>query len=226
MSWREPNRRGLDLEEPADGGPAAGQGPQPLGTGRKVLLGLILAALAVGLVAVFVARGNTGDEDSNSAAPSPLSTQIQSSTPPAASEQPPPLLNTGDDPDWAAMVRSMLAYDAWLRRNPRPELLEAWMRPASPLYAEARQSLENLANGGLRYEPPYPPLAAENVNLTSRHGTSAVVFVRFGPLPALRIIDRAGNTVLDQPAQPPNSAVWTLLRDPDGRWRFEKAERL
>ena len=100
------------------------------------------------------------------------------------------------------------------------------MRPQSPLYAEARQSLENLANGSWRYEPPYEPLTAEIINLTSRHGTSALVFLRYAPIPARRLIDRDGNTVLEQPAQPPNSAVWTLLQDRDGRWRFEKAERL
>jgi hypothetical protein len=100
------------------------------------------------------------------------------------------------------------------------------MRPQSPAYAEARQSLENLANGTWRYEPPYEPLTADIVRLNSRLGTSAVVFLRYAPIPARRLVDRAGNTVVDQPAQPPNSAVWTVFQDPDRRWRFEKAERL
>lgn len=222
MSWREPNRRGLDLEEPADGGPAAAQGPRQLGTGRKVLLGLILAALAIGLVAVFVARG----EDSNSAAPTPLPTQVQTSTPPTASDPPPPLLNTGDDPDWDALVRSLFAFDEWLRTHPRPELVKEWIRPQSPGYAEAEATIRNLAEGTWRYDPPYQPVPIERVSLVSRHGPSAVVLIRFGPIPSLRGVDRNGNVVVERRAQPGNSATWTVIRDADGKWRFDKAETL
>ena len=227
MSWRQPNPRGLDLEERGDGAPPAGEGPPPLATWRKVVLGLVLAALALGLVVVVVVRANGGDDDTTAASPTAPVTSLQTSTPPtASSSQPPPLLNTGDDPDWAAMVRSMLAYDAWLRRNPRPDLLQAWMRPSSPLYAEGMQSLQNLANGNWRYDLHCEPLNAEIVRPNSRHGPSVVVFVRFSAILACRVVDRSGSVVLDQPAQPGNSAVWTLLQDADGRWRFEKAERL
>jgi hypothetical protein len=202
------------------------EGPEGEGLPRwKVAAVVAIIILLAGVIVVgLVARGSGGGEDE------PANVGV-SPTAPATSQvlaqQPPPLLNTGNDPDWAAMVRSMLAYDAWLRRNPRPELLQQWMRPSSPLYPEGMQTLENLASGNWRYDPATcEPLSAEIVRLTSRHGTSALVFVQFPTIPACRGIDRAGNVVLDQPAQPGNSAIWTLLQDPDERWRFEKAERL
>lgn len=228
MNWR--HYAGSDIAAvPSVGAPPPPPGdPEPPAPSswRNLVLGLILALMAVGLAVVLVQRANTDDGGTSAASPTSLAPPVQASTPTTTPAQPPPLLNTGDDPDWGAMVRSMLAYDAWLRRNPRTELLEAWMRPTSPLYADARQSLERLASGEWRYEPAFEPLKAEIVNLNSRHGSSVVVFLRYAPIPAYRIVDRAGNVVLDQAAQPPNSAVWNLLRDADGRWRFEKADRL
>jgi hypothetical protein len=226
MNWRH-NAGGDITAVPNVGAPPPPPGePEPPASNswRNLVLGLILALIAVGLASVLIQRASS--DDGGAPIASPTSLAPPASTPPTTSAQPPPLLNTGDDPDWAAMVRSMLAYDGWLRRNPRPELLQQWMLPTSPLYADARQTLEKLAAGEWRYDRPYEPLTADIVNLTSRHGSSVIVFLRYAPIPARRVLDRAGNAVLDQPAQPPNSAVWTLLRDSDGRWRFDKAERL
>lgn len=226
MNWRH-NAGGDITAVPNVGAPPPPPGePEPPASNswRNLVLGLILALIAVGLAAVLIQRADT--DDGGATAVSPTALASPTSIPPTTSAQPPPLLNTGDDPDWAAMVRSMLAYDAWIRRNPRPELLQQWMLPTSPLYAEGMQVLQNLTSGDWRYDPPCEPLTAEIVNLTSRHGTSALVFVRFSRIPACRAVDRGGRVVLDQAAQPANSAIWSLLQDRDGRWRFEKAERL
>ena len=226
MNWRH-NARSDITTVPSVGAPPTDGEPEPPAPNsrRNLVLGLILALIAVGLAAVLILRADSDDGGTSAASPTSLA-PVQTSTPTTTPAQPPPLLNTGEDPDWGAMVRSMLAYDTWLRRNPNPELLQQWMLSTSPLYADARQTLEKLAAGEWRYDRPYEPLTADIVNLTSRHGSSAVVFLRYAPIPARRVVDRAGNTVLDQPAQPPNSAVWTLLRDSAGRWRFDKAERL
>lgn len=221
----ETNRRGSDL----DGGGTPPPGDrESLAMWRKVAVGVVLAALAIGLVASVASRVGGQDDETSATEQRPSPTDVPGSTPrTTVSSQPPALVNTGDDPDWEAMVRSMLAYDAWLRRNPRPELLEAWMRPSSPLYAEGMETLHNLASGTWRYDPaPCEPLSSEIIRLNSRHGGSALVFVRFGPIPACRAVDRSGNVVLDRPAGPGNSVVWSLLQDGDGRWRFEKSERL
>ena len=228
MSWRQPNPRGLDVEERGgDGAPPAGEGPPPLATWRKVVLGLVLAALALGLVVVVVARANGGDDDTTAASPTAPPTQVQTSAPPPpSSSQPPPLLNTGDDPDWNAMVRSMRAFDDWLRAHPRPELLGEWIRKESPAFNEGQAALRSFADGTWRYDIPYEPLSIERVSLISRHGPSAVVFVRYGPTGPTRVVDRTGKVVYEEPAKDARSVAWTVIRDPDGRWRFDKAEYL
>jgi hypothetical protein len=144
----------------------------------------------------------------------------------ASADQPPPLVNTGEN--WEAIVRSMVAFNDWLYLHPRPELLDTVVLPSSPNYAETKLGLTNLATKGWRYDPPRAPLTVEIVRLNSRISpTAAAVFVRFGPTPRYRVVDQSGTEVANVPATTVSkSVIWTLVQKPDGRWYLSDVDAL
>jgi hypothetical protein len=180
------------------------------------LIVAVLAVLAVGSFVVFGGRGDSGGKDAvagSQAAPSSLNTGSSS----------PELKNTGED--WDQIVRSIVAYEHWLFTHPNPDLLSNTELPSYSLFADRQLGLRNLATKGWRYDPPRRPLPVEIVRLNQRTADNvAVIFVRFGPTPATRVVDRGGAVVQDTPETPPNAVLWTLVREPatDLRWRLSK----
>lgn len=238
MSWRQGS------EPPASTIPNAGtpapsgtpppappsrppDGPPPLATWRKVVLGILFVVLVGGIIGIVAVRqSDNGDDPAE--APPPASGPAQPTTvatSPAESDQPPPLLNTGED--WTTMVRSMEAYLYWLARHPDPELLDKLAHPSDPLLAETRNALAKFASGEWRYDPNPRPTVVDSVVLTSRifDGRQVLLLVSYGFTDRYRVVDRAGNVVQDDPATPSRKAILTLIQDPgDPHWRVAKAD--
>ena len=145
----------------------------------------------------------------------------------ATADQPPPLLN--DSEDWDKVVRSIVAYRDWLFQHPNPDLLAKVEVPSYDLFDEGQLGLRNLATKGWRYDPVPGPLPVELVRFNRRDADNVVlVFVRFGPTPATRVVDPTGKVVQDTPGSPPGAALWTLVREPatDTHWRLFKVNPL
>ena len=228
MSWR--HSAGSDVTTvPSVGVPPTPPGesePPAPSSRRHVVLGLILALMAVGLAAVLIQRANTDDGEATVA--SPTATAATSPVTAAPADRPPAIVNTGDNPDWDAMVRSMVAFNNWLYLHPKPELLDTFQLRSVPGYADTKLGLTNLATKGWRYDPPRVTATVEIVRLNSRvNATTAAVFVRFGPAPQYRVVDPAGNEVANQPATTVgNSVIWTLSKQADGKWYLADVDAL
>jgi hypothetical protein len=223
MNWR--HNAGSDITTVPSVGtpplPPPGEPEPPAPSSRRnVVLGLILALIAMGLVAVLVQRANNNDDGGATAAsstPSTPSTPATSVSTGARVDQPPAIVNTGED--WDAIVRSMVAFSDWLYLHPNPDLLDRFQLPSVPGYADTKLGLSNLATKGWRYDPPRRPVTVEIVRLNNRGPAMAAVFVRFGPAQQYRVVDRAGNEVANKPATTVGSSViWTLYMQPDGKW--------
>lgn len=225
MSWR--HNAGSDIAtDPNVGAPPPPPGePQPPAPSawRNLVLGLILALMAVGMAAVLVQRANTDGGGATAASP-PAASPASPATA-APTDKPPALVNTGED--WDAIVRSMVAYSDWLYLHPMPELLDTYSLPSNPSYADTKLALTNLATKGWRYDPPRAAATVEIVRLNSRiNPTAAAVFVRFGPAPQYRVVDQSGAEVANKPATAVgNSVIWTLAQK-DGRWYLADVDAL
>ena len=188
---------------------------------------LAIFAVLIGVIGWgVISRRGDGDQKAVPAGPSGAST-TPGPTAPKATDQPPTLVNTGED--WDAIVRSIVAYRDWLGLHPRPELLDEILLPAHKEYANTKLGLTNLATKGWRYDPVPAPVTIERVSLGTRlSATKVSLVVRYGPAPQYRVVDQAGNVVYDTPAtQDGNTVVWTLAQTAgDPRWRIEDIDRL
>ena len=211
-----------------------GNPPQPPSTEPERGLSPWRAAAVLAIFAVLIgaiawgviSRRGDGDQRAVPAGPNgaPATPGL---TAPKATDQPPALVNTGEN--WHAIVRSIVAYNEWLYLHPRPELLDEIMLPAHKEYADTKLGLTNLATKGWRYDPVPAPVTIERVSLGTRlSATKVSLVVRYGPAPQYRVIDQAGNVVYDTPAtQAGNTVVWTLAQTTDdSRWRLEDVDPL
>ena len=185
--------------------------------GRLAIGGLVVAVLAVLAGGSFVVLEGRGDDGGQGAAPAPgaVTTVVDGSS------TPPELRNSGED--WDQIVRSIVAYEHWLFTHPDPELLINTEVPSYSGFADGQLGLRNLATKGWRFDPPRRPVRVEIVRLHQRTAENvAVIFVRFGPTPATRVVDGAGKVIQDSPETPPSSVLWTLVREPPTnlRWRL------
>lgn len=178
-----------------------------------VLVVLAVAALSVG----YLTRGRgTARTDA-----SPVVTTPTTLVPPA-------LANTGDNPDWPALVRSIMAYDFWLKVHPDPALVPTIYAPdyravlpsgEVMTLASVQADTATLARGDLRYDPAPVETTAAVVTMQNRDANSASVFVRFNPRPGYRTVGRDG-TVTQLPDEKGGAVIWRLVLGADGRWRL------
>lgn len=185
-----------------------------LATGGLIVA--VLAVLAAGSFVVLQRERDPGTHERTLTGPGPTTVT-------ADPNKPPTLDNTGED--WDGIVRSIVAYEHWLFTHPNPDLLISTEVPSYKFFADRQLGLRNLATKGWRYDPPRQLLTVELVRFQRRTADNvALVFVRFGPTPATRVVDPAGSVVLETPETPPNAVVWTLVREPatDAHWRLFK----
>lgn len=140
---------------------------------------------------------------------------------------PPELKNTGED--WDQIVRSIYTFEHWLYLHPaQADLLERTELPSFPGYTDGKVGLRNLATKGWRYDPPRRPVSVELVRLQDRPRPDlAVIFVR-STVPPNKVVDAAGQVVLNDPGTPSASVLWTLQREPasSAQWRIAKVTPL
>jgi hypothetical protein len=194
-----------------------------LATWRKLVLGALFVVLVGGLVGILAVRQS---DDKGQAQPPPApAPQTTAVTTPADNEQPPPLLNTGED--WTAIMRSIEGYFDWLERHPDPNLLANIDHPQDALFADTQNALRELASGQWHYERAPGPTVVESVvvSATLFEGRQVQLFVGYGPGTGHRIVDSAGNIVNETPPSGSKKAIVVLVHDPnDSRWRILKSE--
>lgn len=192
---------------------------------RKVVLGALVVVLIGGIATMLAARhSDSGDGEAAGPVASVPAPQTTAVTSPAQDEQPPPLLNAGED--WTTIMRSIEGYFDWLIRHPRPDLLSKVNHPSDPVFTDTKNALAKFAAGEWRYDPLPRPQVVERVVLTSRLGDkTALLFVWYGPSDEHRIVDRAGNVVHDEPGQSSHKSIVTLVQDDgDPHWVVGKAQ--
>jgi hypothetical protein len=203
------------------------QRPAPPGDTRPPVLqfvAVIVVVAALVAAAVWLLRA--------SGSPEPLTTNATPVTSPPSvpvtTLAPPALATTGDNPDWPALVRSIMAYDYWLKTHPDParqaDIFTADYRTVMAsgeviTLASAQADLAMLARGDIRYDPAPNEVTAAIVTMQNRDATSASVFVRLNPSKGNRTVGRDG-TVHQFPDRASEAVIWRLVLGSDGRWRL------
>lgn len=122
-----------------------------------------------------------------------------------------PALNSSSQaPDWDSLVRSLVAFDAWLHLHPDPALVDRYVTTDNPIYANAKDQTARFVTGALRYDPPptAPDVASTHVVATS--ATDATVRVLYATTPHYRVLDAQNKVVLDTQAGAGKTSVWHL----------------
>lgn len=187
--------------------PQTGPGSAPPGV---PLWSAILLIVAVVAGALLITRDSANQE---------VSTNTAVNAPAPAAPVVPTLPAPTAEPDWLAVVQSILTFDTWLKLNPAPTRLAEYMDPSHPDYAEGLAKLEQLARGEIRWTSPPPTMTASSVTLRVRDASRATVLVQLGPRRGGEYVDAAGRTTkLTDTAGGP--VVWRLVLSPEGRWRL------
>ena len=162
----------------------------------RTALGIgIVVVLAVVVVGSFIVFGGGGDDGGD--------TVPATTAPPVVDPNAPPeLRNTGED--WDTIVRSIVSYRHWLFTHPDPALLAsirgAQLRAVSPTVSWDSRTWRPRAGVTTRR---VNALTVELVQLRERVADNvAILFIRFGPTPAIRVVDRAGEVIQDSPGIP------------------------
>jgi hypothetical protein len=128
-------------------------------------------------------------------------------------------------PDFDIVVRQLADADNFLHLHPDPARVGDVYDQENLAYAEGLEITKELAAGDLRYDPLPQAWPIKATHLIAKTGDSARVTVDYTGRPAYRVVDRAGNVVVDKPASGPVSVVWTL-KYRNGQWRILATERV
>lgn len=154
------------------------------------------------------------------AAAAEASTTTEAATPTttfAQADDPPELVNTGEDFD--AIVRSFLAYGEWLSVHPTPELVGEIYRSGGPAWSHLHAALTELKGRGFRTDGENPAVVTETRVVERPNNDLAIVYVVIDN-PAYSVIDEDGDVVERAAADPLTSWAYELRRA-DGRWLVE-----
>lgn len=139
---------------------------------------------------------------------------------PSASTLPkgaPALNSSSQAPEWDGLVRSLVAFDAWLHLHPDPALLDRYVTTDNAIYTSAKGQMAEFTTGALRYDPaPAAPEVASTEVLTASP-VDATVRVRYATTPHYRVLDAQDEVVLDTQAGAGKTSVWHL-RYVGGQW--------
>lgn len=193
---------------------------------RWPLLAAVLAGLMVVVGVAFLLRPTSDVTTASPPVAQPAPAPAVTPTTLAA----PALLNTGADPDWPVLVRSLLSYRDWmLTAHPDPALVANFLDPSYRVavvgtgevstYSSTMEDVVQLQRGDIRYEPAPAPTVAEIVTMQNRDDHSASVFVRFAARKGTRFVGRDG-TVTQSPDSVNAAVIWRLVLGADGRWRL------
>lgn len=194
--------------------------PKPPRTPTALAVTVVWAMLAFAVAVIAVPA--LFDRLTGSEAPVITPTTGGAGTAPAPALEPEPALTAAavGQPDWPAVVNELLAYDAWLRGHPNPDLVNRYTLESNPDYAEITAAQAVLAAGGQRYDPaPAAPRVSELTLLAHEDG-SARLRLSFRT-PRYRVVDSAGEIVVDTAAR--DVATTWDLRYVAGQWRIANA---
>jgi len=129
-----------------------------------------------------------------------------------------PALNSAAPvPQWDRLVRSMVAFDAWLRLHPNPALVDQYMTADYAATNDAKNQIARFATGALRYDPAPTAPEVVAVDVVAASATDASVRVQFANTSRYRVLDDHNRVVLDTQAGAAKTVVWRL-RYVNHRW--------
>lgn len=200
-------------------------------------MGRIGTALAVaGCGALLLAPGACGGDDegavplttattdaeapTTTAAPATTTTEAAptATTTFAQADDPPPLVNTGEDFD--AIVRSFGAFASWLTAHPDTDRLSLFVRSGSPAWDTFEPYYADLAANGWRSDGSSPSTIRETRVLQRPSDDIAIVYV-LSDNPAYRIVDESDQVVQESPEELGVASAFELRRGGDGVWLLE-----
>jgi hypothetical protein len=161
---------------------------------------------------------NAGDDPTTSTAADESTTSTTATTTFAQADDPPTLVNTGEDFD--AIVRSFVAYSSWVTAHPDPTLVSTIVRPDSPAFGEMEPYVAQIASSGYRTDGLNPSSVRETRVLERPGAALAIVYV-VTDNPAYTLIDESGEVVQEIAEDLGVAAAWELRRGGDGRWLIE-----
>jgi hypothetical protein len=185
------------------------------------------AFAAVGLLLL-----GCGDDDGDDAAPTATSapsertttteatttTSATATTTFAQADDPPPLVNTGEDFD--AIVRSFLAYGEWVSVHPDLDRLDDVFRRDGPAWQELAPVFSQLIAEGWHTNGDNPGVVHE-ARLLERPTDGAAIVYALIESPAFTIVDGAGSVIEEREAIPPTGWAYELRQNGDGQWLIE-----
>lgn len=195
-------------------------------------------AVVAGLVVVLfgLAVGACSDDTGPSATPlttdsdgettttdQSASTSTTATTTFAQADEPPELVNTGEDFD--AIVRSFVAYGEWLSVHPEPDRVSDVYREGSPGWERLHRALTDLQQNGYHTDGATPGSITET-RLLERPGPDIAIVYAVIDNPPYDVVDVAGNVIEHAEGDPLRSYAFELRRQADGRWLAENRTEL
>ncbi|HUP70362.1 MAG TPA: hypothetical protein VM142_11170 [Acidimicrobiales bacterium] len=188
---------------------------------RSGLFVAIAVVVILGVGVVYQVTQGDADGDASPVRSTPTTASFTSTTqPPLVEGTAPALVNTGDD--FAAIIRSFVAYQDWVGAHPDPALLGETIDSSCPCLAPSQQNMAELKAKGWRYEPGVDTEVQE-VKPRTVTGDVVDVFVAIR-YPERKVLDATDRVVKSEPAEPPTSYFYTLRRGGDGRWRITEIQ--
>lgn len=136
----------------------------------------------------------------------------------AQADDPPDLVNTGEDFD--AIVRSFVAFGEWLSVHPDVERLDEFVRGGSAAWEQLQPAFAELVDRDWHTNGGSPGIVRETRLLERPNPDLAIVYLAIDS-PAFSIQDGAGRTVREVAAVPLTGWVYELRREGGGRWLLE-----
>jgi hypothetical protein len=165
---------------------------------------------------MFVVGGCGGSDSSGSDSAAPTATVRRSPASTAAPATTPTTAAPADQADFTAVMRAILTRRDEAYEQNKPEYLdEIYLPQCKCLEGEKGEINRRIAEGVHTAGERMKLLRTELVNANG--ADEAAVRVRYEQGPS-RLVDGAGNTVREQPTEPPSSLAFYLARV-DGRWK-------
>lgn len=192
----------------------------------------LVPVVAVGLLVVAACGGGGGDDGASEATTTTVgessttteatttSTTVESTdtTTFAQADEPPTLVNTGEDFD--AIVRSLSAFGEWLSVHPDADRLAEAYRVGSPGYDALHPAFVDFETRGLHTDGATPG----EINLvqvaTQVSPDVVLLYLEITNHPYL-VLDASGAVVEQRPGNPRTAWTWELRRGDTGRWLIE-----
>ena len=157
------------------------------------------------------------------APPTTTTAPITETTTFAQADEPPQLVNTGDD--YVAIATSILNFAEWLSVHPQPDLVSEIARPGSAAHDQLSTIFRATSEAGLHTDGRNPAYVTDGrVEIQPAPGVVLVVLSIVNP-PYQRL-NASGEVVEELPGDPETAVAYEIRQDVGGRWFLENRTRI